>query len=159
MKKTMPGCLISILCLIQANCPRRVQRQAQSTAQPVNNQSAGNPAVPEEEAIPSGEVVIDGNPILKVYEPVATLTPEARAQGIETRIIGIARDSSIPSESIRLEPREAWTEIIAGNTVIMAITNGDARAAGETRQQLALEEAQNIRQAVEEYRQSHSWRM
>jgi hypothetical protein len=125
----------------------------------MNNQSAGNQAVPDEEAVPSGEVVIDGNLLLKVYEPVATLTPEARAQGIESRIIGIARDSSIPSDSVRLQPRDAWTEIIAGNTVIMAITDGDARAAGETRQQLALEEAQNIRLAIEGYRLNHSWRM
>ncbi len=159
MKKTIRVCLISVLCLLQANCPLPVSAQQQSTAQPVNNQPAGNQAVPDIEAIPSGEVVIDGNPILKVYEPVATLTPEARAQGIETRIIAIARDGSIPSDSIRLEPRDAWTEIIAGNTVIMAITDGDARAAGKTRQQLALEVAQNIRQAVEGYRQNHSWRM
>ena len=133
--------------------------QQQSTAQPVNNQSAGKQDVPDEEAIPSGEVVIDGYPILKVYEPVAMLTPQTRAQGIETRILAVARDSSIPSESIRLEPREAWTEIIAGDTAIMAITDGDARAARKTRQQLAQETALNIRQAVEEYRYSHSWRM
>ncbi len=139
MRKTIRVCLISVICLLQANCPLPVSAEQQSTPQPVNNQPAVNRAVPDEEAIPSGEVVIDGNPVLKVYEPVAALTPEARAQGIETRIIAIARDNSIPSESIRLEPREAWTEIFAGNTAIMAITDGDARAAGKTRQQLALE--------------------
>ena len=159
MKKTIRVYLISVLCLLQANRPLSISAQQQSTAQPVNNQPAGNQAVPDEEPVPSGEVVIDGNPILKVYEPVAALTPEARAQGIETRIIAIARDSSIPSESIRLEPREAWTEIFAGDAVIMAVTDGDARAAGKTRQQLALEHAQNIRQAVEGYRHNHSWRM
>jgi small-conductance mechanosensitive channel len=159
MKKTIRVCLISVLCLLQAGCPLPVSAQQQSTAQPVKNQSSGNQAVPDEEAVPSGEVVIDGNLLLKVYEPVATLTPEARAQGIELRIIGIARDSSIPSDSVRLQPREAWTEIIAGNIVIMAITDGDARGAGETRQQLALEEAQNIRLAIEGYRLNHSWRM
>jgi small-conductance mechanosensitive channel len=159
MKKMIRVCLISILYLLQASCPLPVSAQQQSTAQPVNNQPAGSQAVPDEEAIPSGEVVIDGNPILKVYEPVAMLTPQTRAQGIETRILAVARDSSIPSESIRLEPRDAWTEIIAGNRVIMAITDGDARAAGKTRQQLAQEGALNIRQAIEEYRYSHTWRM
>ncbi len=158
MKKTIRVCLISILYLLQANCPLPVSAQQQSTAQSVNNQSVGNQAVPDEEAIPSGEVVIDGNPILKVYEPVAALTPEGRAQGIERRIIAFARDS-IPSESIRLLPRDAWIEIVAGDTMIMAITDGDARAAGNTRLQLALEDAQNIRQAVEGYRHNHSWRM
>ena len=159
MKKTIRVYLISILCLLGANCPLPVSAQRQSTVQPANNQSAGNQAVPDEEAVPSGEVVIDGNPILKVYEPVAALTPEARAQGIAARITAFARDGSLPSDSIRLQPREDWTEIIAGNTMIMAITDGDARAAGKTRQKLALEVAQNIRQAVEEYRLNHSWRM
>jgi small-conductance mechanosensitive channel len=158
MKKTIRLCLISILFLLQANCPLPVSARQQSIAHPVNNQPADNQAVPDEEAIPSGEVVIDGNPILKVYEPVATLTPGARAQGIEMRIIAFARDS-IPSESIRLQPRDAWIEIVAGNTMIMAITDGDARATGKTRLQLALEDAQNIRQAVEAYRYNHSWRM
>lgn len=159
MKNTIRVCLISALCLLQANRPPLVSAQQQSTAQPVNSQSAGSQAVPDEETIPSGEVVIDGNPILTVYEPVATLTPEARAQGIEMRIIAFARDGSIPSDSIRLQPRDAWTEIIAGDTMIMAVTDGEAKAAGKTRQQLALEEAQKIRQAVEDYRYNHSWRM
>jgi len=159
MKKTIRVCFISIICLLQANWPRPVLAQQQSAAPPVNNQSAGNQPVPDEDAIPSGEVVIDGNPILKVYEPIAALTPEARALSIEKRIIAFARDNSIPSDSIRLQPRDAWTEIFAGNTLIMAITDGDARAAGKTRPKLALEEAQNIRQAVEAYRHNHSWRM
>ena len=159
MKKTIRVCFISIICLLQANWARPVLAQQQSAAPPVNNQSAGNQAVPDEDAIPSGEVVIDGNPILKVYEPIAALTPEARALSIEKRIIAFARDNSIPSDSIRLQPRDAWTEIFAGNTLIMAITDGDARAAGKTRPKLALEEAQNIRQAVEAYRHNHSWRM
>jgi small-conductance mechanosensitive channel len=159
MKNTIRVCLISALCLLQASCPLLVSAQQKSTAQPANIQSAGGQAVPDEEAIPFGEVVIDGNPILKVYEPVATLTPEARAEGIAMRITAFAQDNSIPSDSIRLQPRDAWTEIIAGNTMIMAVTDGEAKAAGKPRQQLALEEAQTIRQAVEAYRYNHSWRV
>jgi small-conductance mechanosensitive channel len=41
----------------------------------------------------------------------------------------------------------------------MAVTDGDARAAGKSRQSLALEDAENIRHAVQTYRQEHSWRM
>jgi small-conductance mechanosensitive channel len=159
MKNKIRICLIFMLCLLQANSSRAVSALQQSTAQPANHQSAGSQVVPDEETVSPGEVVIDGNPILKVYEPVATLTPEARAAGIEVRITRFARDGSIPSDSIRLQPRDAWTEIIAGDTMIMAVTDREAEAAGKTRQELALEEAQKIREAVEEYRYNHSWRM
>jgi small-conductance mechanosensitive channel len=103
--------------------------------------------------------MIDGNPVLRVYEPVATLTPQARAEGIAARIIALARDTSIPPESIRLQPREAWTEILVDDTMLMAVTDRDAKGAGKNRQQLALEDAESIRKAVETYRHDHTWRM
>jgi small-conductance mechanosensitive channel len=60
---------------------------------------------------------------------------------------------------VRIQPREAWTEILADNIVIMAVTDADARAAGKSRQLLALEDAESIRRTIQTYRQEHSWRM
>src|SRR5277367_2380822 len=159
MKKTkISVCLVAVVCLLIGN-PHRVLAQQPPNAQPVENQSSSPHDFPGEEAPPAGEVVIDGTPILRVYESIANLSPEGRAQGIETRIIALARDSATPAESVRLQAREAWTEILGGNTVIMAVTDADARAAGMNRDSLALQDAENIRQAVRTYRQEHSWRM
>jgi small-conductance mechanosensitive channel len=158
MKKTISSlCFIAILCLIQANCV--LLASAQQSHQPATNPASSDEDNPEEEVAQSGQVMIDGNPVLTVYEPVATLTPADRAQGIATRIIALAKDTSTPPESIRLQSREAWTEIVAGDTTLMAVTDADARGAGRSRQQLALEDAESIRRAVETYRQDHSWRM
>jgi small-conductance mechanosensitive channel len=132
--------------------------QQQSPA-PANNQTANEQDIPEGEINPAGQVVIDGRPVLTVYERVAHLTPEARAQGIKTRIVALAKDSGFPPESIRIEPRESWTEISTDNSVIMAVTDGDARAAGKSRQSLALEDAESIRHTIQTYRQDHSWGM
>lgn len=160
MKKTIIHvCLVAAIFLSLLGSPRPAVAQQQSPAQPAANQSSSNPDNPEEEIPSSGQVVIDGRPILTVYEPVGTLTPETRAQGIAGRVIALARDGSIPAESVRLQPRNAWTEILADNTMIMAVTNADAKAAGKDRQQLAFEDAESIRQAVETYRNEHSWRM
>jgi small-conductance mechanosensitive channel len=134
--------------------------QLQATTQPTaTSQSAGDQDNPEEAFTPSGQVVIDGRPVLTVYEPVATLTPEARAQGIAGRIIALARDSHISPEDVRLQPRDAWTEILAEHEVIMAVTDADAKAAGKSRQQLAAEDAVSIRRTIQTYRQEHTWRM
>lgn len=151
-------CVGLIICLLPAGSRLSAMPQEQSTAPLATNQSASEQDIPEE-VIPASHVLVDGRRVLSVYEPVAHLTPDARAQGIEKRIVELARDTSIPAESVRIQPREAWAEILAGNTVIMAVTDADARAAGKSRQLLALEDADSIRWTIQTYRQEHSWRM
>ena len=150
-------CVVLIICLPQTGCTLSAMDQQQSSTS-TNNPSASEQDIPEE-VIPSGQVFVDGRPVLMVYEPVASLTPEARAQGIERRIVALARDTNIPAESVRIQPRDAWTEILADNTVIMAVTDADAKGAGKSRQLLALEDAESIRRTIQTYRQEHSWRM
>ncbi|QNI31127.1 mechanosensitive ion channel [Alloacidobacterium dinghuense] len=151
-------CVGLIICQLPAASPLSAMAQQQLTT-PTNNQVASEQDIIEEEVAKTGEVVIDGRPVLTVYERIAHLTPEARAQGIEARIITLARETSIPPESVLIQPRDVWTEISADNVVIMAVTDADARAAGKSRQILALEDAASIRQTIQTYRQEHSWRM
>jgi small-conductance mechanosensitive channel len=160
MKKTFASVfLLVLLWLAVANCALTARAQQQSPA-PTQEKNPANTeqGIPEEET-PPGEVTIDGEPVLTVYEPIGALTPERRAAAIASRIISLARDSSIPVSSIHLLTREAWTEIMAENLMIMAVSDADAKMAGTPRQQLAEEYARNIRQAVESYRHDHSWRM
>jgi hypothetical protein len=159
MKRTIARiCLIFFLCLAQAKgFLYAAAQQTPATHASANPSNNGESAAEEE--TPSGQVTIDGNAILTVYEPVGTMTPETRAEKIKNRIISLARDTSIPPESIRLQPRDSWTEILAENTLIMAVTDTDAKTAGKKRPQLAAEDAESIRQAVQTYRQEHTWRM
>jgi hypothetical protein len=150
-------CILIIPCLLQSAVPAAAQEQSPVTS--ASNELSGDQNNPEEETAAPGQVVIDGQPVLRVYEPVGTLTLDGRAKGIAARVIALARDSSISPESIRLQSRDSWTEIIAENTMILAVTDADAKAAGKKRQQLAVEDAESIRQVVRTYRQEHSWRM
>ena len=114
---------------------------------------------PEELELERGDVVIDGRgPIVTVYETIAGRTPQDRATAIVERIIAIARDGR-PSIAASIEPHPAWTEILIGGQVVMAITDTDASMAGMPRQQLAAAYAQNIEREISTYRQEHSWRM
>src|SRR4051812_38609431 len=69
----------------------------------------------KEETLTPGDVVIEGRPILKVYEAVAGFSPQERAERIAGRILAAARDGSISSEAISIQPRAGWTEIKARN--------------------------------------------
>src|ERR1700749_307127 len=135
-----------LICLPRAGSGLSAMSQEQSTAPLAKDQSASEQDIPEEEVTQAGQVMIDGRQVLTVYEPIAQLTPEARAHGIKERIIALARETSIPPESVRVQPRDAWTDILADNNVIMAVTDADARAVGKNRQLLALENAESIRQ-------------
>ncbi len=159
MKKTAGTVfVVAILCLALSKVSIAAAGQ-QRPARQAAKDSAGSAQEAPDEEIPSGEVTIDGNPVVTVYEPLGALTPQGRADAIKSRIITLARDSSIPTSSIHLQPREAWTEILAENLMLMAVTDADARAAGEPRDKLAEEYLRSIRTAVEGYRQDHSWRM
>jgi small-conductance mechanosensitive channel len=103
-------------------------------------------------------VVIDGRHILSVYQSVGSISPQERAEKITDRIIAVAKDGSVPPEAVGLVPQEEWTEISAGSKLLMVVSETDAKLAGKTRKQLAVEDAGNIRQAILNYRKEHTWR-
>ena len=148
--------LFALACLSIAPCFAQSSSRVDSSSSA--SKSTDQVQLPEEIAQP-GQVEIEGRPVLTVYESVATLSSEERANGIKNRILSIARDTGASADSIRLEPHDAWTEIIVGNKVIMAVTDEDARAAARSRPELALANAESIRQTIETYRRDHSWRL
>ena len=150
--------LTMLLLSLTSFSPLAAQTPPAPTKQDHNAVSA--PQAPEEEAIPRGQVVIEGRgPILTVYENVGGLTPEGRASAIEQRIIVLAREGGTPTPPAQLVAHPAWTEIVFGTQVIMAVTDLDARMAGKPRQELAAEYADNIARAIPAYQEDHSWRM
>jgi small-conductance mechanosensitive channel len=135
-------------------------QQNRVTPAPTQSQPAiGSQESPEEDINSPGEVVIEGRPILVVYDTLAGLTPQDRARGIEKRILSVAKESSSTPESIRVQSRSTWTEIFSDKQLLLAITDVDAKMAGEPRQQLTAEYAENIRRAIRNYHEEHSWRL
>ena len=166
MKKTaIRVCVAAVVCLLPcSHCLFAIvsqQAASQATPQAAGNVAGNAPniAEAEAEAVPAGQVEIEGRLVLTVYEPIGTLTPSARAEAIAGRVLHVAQDSNILPDAIHLQPRDAWTEIVADGLMIMAVTEADAKGAGKSREELAQEDAGNIRQAVVTYRQDHSWRM
>jgi small-conductance mechanosensitive channel len=147
--------LLMLACLPSAEAQQKSSDEATAPAQSVSDKQDS----PQEEAPPTGQVMVDGRPILTVYETVAGNTPDKRARGIEQRIIAIASQRGASVEPSRLEPHEGWTEILVGNQVVLAVTETDAEMQGKSHQGLAAEYAKSIDQAIHDYHQEHSWRM
>ena len=130
--------------------PKPASASAQSVAKSDEPQE-------EEEAPPVGEVEIEGRHVLTVYQPFGPYSPQQRADGIQRRIVAVAREGKVAPEAVSAVRRDQWTEIIAGDKLLMAISDGDAESAHKSRDQLAAENAGSIRQAILNYRRDHSW--
>ena len=147
--------LLHSACLLSA-----IAQQNPVTLAPTQTQPAsGSQESPKEDINAPGQVVIEGRPILTVYETVGGLTPQDRTSGIEKRILAVAQESSSSPESIRVESRSTWTEIFSDKQLLLAVTDVDAKMAGKPRPQLTSEYAENIRQAIRNYHEEHSWRI
>jgi len=106
---------------------------------------------------PGTPVEIDGKPILMVYASIGTFTAAERAQAIQHRIIALGLRQNVAIDSIHVEDRGTWSEILAGNDRIMGITEADAKAAEQPRAELAVEYTEIIRHVVKQYREGHTW--
>ena len=148
--------LIVLLCSLQFRLAALAEPQSPHESEKQAEVAQEIVETPSEEATPAGQVEIEGRPVLMVYESVASLTPEKRAQSIAKRIVSLAR-SNASLDSMRLEPHDSWTEIYLDNILVMAITDADARMAGKSREQLVHEDVEGIRRAIQEYRREHGW--
>ncbi len=88
---------------------------------------------------------------------VLSLSPKDRAEIISKKIRKIAKDPFIEPSGIATVPQEAGVDIVAGDIILMTVTEADARQAGIPVATLALENAGSIRKALTEYRKATSW--
>jgi hypothetical protein len=152
---------IALWLILHSACPlTAVAQQNLIASRTAQTQPTGdNQESPKEDISEPGQVVIEGRPILIVYETLGGLTPEDRASAIEKRILAVAKESSSTPESIRVENRSTWSEIFTDKQLLLAVTDFDAKRAGKPRPQLASEYAENIRQTIRNYHEEHSWRL
>jgi hypothetical protein len=149
----------SLFCLMFAAFAAISVSQAQNLPVPKGGPQdsarvADFPVYPES----TPNVVIDGRQIFPIRTSVAGYSPEERAERISNLIVRLAKNPSFSVESVRVEPRESWSEIVAGDTRLVVITEAEAKAAGVDRSSLAAENAEIIRFTIRQYREDHTWK-
>lgn len=103
-------------------------------------------------------VIIDGQTLFYVRERFFSFSPEDRAKLIIDKIRSVASNPLFSSESVSTIEGETTTEIVADGRIIMAVTDGDARSEGMSRQQLAIRYTEQIKTAIDSWKKTYSVR-
>jgi small-conductance mechanosensitive channel len=107
--------------------------------------------------VEEGVVSLDGESLFVIQHPYRTYTPADRAAAIQVRIRRFA-SSDQPIE-LRLTEGNGTSEIRGGQTVLIGVTDEDARSEGLTRPELAERYRQRLIQAITIYRERRNWRV
>lgn len=113
---------------------------------------------PQPEAIaspPQADVIVRGKTLFAV-QGVLSFPAQARAAAISRRIEDLSKDVTFNPSSISVADAEGSSDIMAADLVVMSVTDQDAAAAGESRQQLANSYAQHIATALTALRKQYS---
>jgi len=93
-------------------------------------------------------VIFSGATLFTVYDKAGSFGPQERAMAIAERLSRLAADPLTRPDTIAVIEGERASEIVSGEMVIIAVTDGDARQIGRSRQEVAQEYAVTIRHAL-----------
>ncbi|WP_016953165.1 mechanosensitive ion channel family protein [Anabaena sp. PCC 7108] len=122
---------------------------SQDTAPPTDK----TPAVSKIDGAP---VVLGDQTLFVIKAGVGSFSALERSQAVTNRIEIMAKDLTIPVSSLKVSEQPNTTNVLSGDKVIFTITDGDAKAAGKTTQELANEYVQTISTNITKYRQDRS---
>lgn len=115
-----------------------------SVAQPLPDSSSSS----DSSNFSGAPVVVDSDTLFFVSARMLSFSPEDRARTINDKLRRIIADRSISPDSITVQETEAGSEIIAGDVIIMTLTEADASSAQMDRLQLSQKILSRIRSTV-----------
>ena len=104
---------------------------------------------------PNAAVVLNGKTLFTV-QGVLSFPAESRAEAISRRIESLSHDITFKPGSVSVDDGESLSDIMAGDLIVMSVTDQDANAVGVSRKALARDYAQRIGTAIESYRRAYS---
>ena len=104
-------------------------------------------------------ITLDGKVIFQIRQGVGGVaTAEERARIIEQRLRAVTRNPVIKPDDIRVEIEAQQSIVLAGDTVLLTISETDAEAYGEAHPELARTAVEIISTELAEYRDERSVR-
>ncbi len=98
-------------------------------------------------------VIVDGATLFSIRQPLGLSTAEERAQQITDRILAVARDSDISLNDFKVVEQAGMAVVYGGPNLIVRVTDADGVAVNVDRQVLANSYLEQIRTAVDRYRE------
>ncbi|OGI19403.1 MAG: hypothetical protein A2287_06340 [Candidatus Melainabacteria bacterium RIFOXYA12_FULL_32_12] len=103
-------------------------------------------------------VIFKGQTLFHIKARIGSLTPETRASDISHRLEKLYKDPFNRLNSITIQNAEKSTDILAGNVIIMSITDIDAEATGISRPDLTRAYIKRLQIAVDQPENSSFWK-
>jgi small-conductance mechanosensitive channel len=132
----------------------RILRQQPATQTEAGEPHGGSPAAVTQ-TVTMAPVTVRGKALF-VVRGVLSFSANARAAAISERIDSVSRDVHFDPAKLTVADAEGTTDIMAGDIVLMSVTDQDAETAQTARPQLAMEYTQRIRSAVVALRKAYS---
>jgi small-conductance mechanosensitive channel len=112
------------------------------------------PVSPPEE----GTVVLHGRELFRVRANLGIYSAQERARDISERLSQLSQSPEEELPPLRTVERDGVTMIMAGETELMGVTDGDARAAGVGRDAYAQQLVAILAEPLTEFKKEFSWR-
>ena len=109
----------------------------------------------EPKPVPQAPVTVNGKTLFLV-QGVLSFPAEARAAAISRRIKDLSKDLMFKPESLSVAEAETTSDVMAGDLVVMSVTDQDVKLAGKSREELASDYADRIRSALSALRHEYS---
>ena len=107
---------------------------------------------------PGAPLVVDKDTLLRLYARRGGITPESRVETAEEKITELGHRLTLRADSLYVFEGDFTSDIMAGNEVILSITDIDGLWASKSRAELAADYAQIIQAKVNEIHDEYGLR-
>ena len=148
IRTSLTKSLIAFLTLILVMATPFAYPQAQTPQ--VETPQAGTPPTNAQQAAETAgaPVIFAGETLFSVYARIGPFSPAERASAISERMRKLSQDPLVRIDSITVADSQTSTDTLAGDIIIMTITDEDVKVAGLTRLQVAEDYTQKISAAL-----------
>ncbi|HEY1947668.1 MAG TPA: mechanosensitive ion channel domain-containing protein [Bryobacteraceae bacterium] len=106
----------------------------------------------------TANVTVGDQILFPIRTRLGPFSPENRAKAASTKLERLMKDVSISSDAITVDEHETSTDVVAGEVIIMTVTEPDAAAAGLSRSTLANNNARQMRAALTQVRSEYTYK-
>jgi small-conductance mechanosensitive channel len=107
---------------------------------------------------PATNVTVGDQTLFPIRTRLGPFSAEDRAKAASTKLERLMKDVSVSSNAITVDEHETSSDIVAGEVIIMTVTDPDAAAAGLSRSTLANNNVQQMRAALMKVRSEYTYK-